>query len=291
MENSYNFQLSLQGEKIHNSANAIQVGENIIAMTEILQEVANIMLNENEKQNFSIEIKWFEKWSFVTEFQLLLGALPTLPLWITTTKDIFDVTKNYFEFRKFLKWEEPELIKTLPDNKVEVQNKQWEKSTINQRIYNITNNYTINWNIEKIFANPYDADKIAIKEPNENGKFSETFSVEEEESEYFENPWTEEDEKEAEISIERMTVTILVASLEAKYSSRFKAIWKTFHAKIIDEEYWKNPPRVTRWDKLDVDMEVSISKNNKQRFRILKVFHHIAAPEQLSTNNIQTLEK
>lgn len=57
MENSYNFQLSLQGEKIHNSANAIQVGENIIAMTEILQEVANIMLNENEKQNFSIEIK------------------------------------------------------------------------------------------------------------------------------------------------------------------------------------------------------------------------------------------
>ena len=57
MENSYNFQLSLQGEKINNSANAIQVGENIIAMTEILQEVANIMLNENEKQNFSIEIK------------------------------------------------------------------------------------------------------------------------------------------------------------------------------------------------------------------------------------------
>nr|DAW42019.1 MAG TPA: hypothetical protein [Caudoviricetes sp.] len=35
----------------------MQVGENIIAMTTILQEVANSLLSDKEKQGFSIEIK------------------------------------------------------------------------------------------------------------------------------------------------------------------------------------------------------------------------------------------
>ncbi len=286
MENSYNFQLSLQWENIYNSANAMQVGENIIAMTTILQEVANSLLSDKEKQGFSIEIKWFEKWSFVTEFQLVLWMIPMLPLGITSIKDVFDFTKNYFEFRKFLQWEEPKTVKELPNNQMEVTNHQGEKSVIHQQIYNYTNNYTINWNVEKIFADPQKAERISIKEPGKNWEFVETFSVSEDESEFFEAIWTEDDEKEAEISIEKIEITFVVVSLEEKYSSRFKALWRTFHAKIIDEAYWQNPPRVKKWDKLQVEMEVSITKNEKKRFRILKVIEYIPAPEQLSTEGL-----
>lgn len=285
MENSYEFKMSFKWEKIGHEVSANELWESIVALANIVNISTEKLYKENFSKNINLKVTGFEKWSFVTDFQLFfdptfLGIISAwLPFAANTApspKDIIDFIKSTWEYFRFLKWKNAQEVKRLENWDYAVKNIFWESMQVTGNVYQASWDIIFQWETEK-FMNwlwRSDIEKISLKDKN-----WEIFTVDKEEKESFEFDFTEEEKEQAEIYTEEHIITIIALSFEQNIQSRFRLWADKFSTYIEDEDFYRNMPRIKKWDKFKALLEITVLWN-KKKFRVLKISELIKEPEQ-----------
>lgn len=265
-----------------NEINAKDLAWSILALSELLNSLNEEFWSKNKK--IELKIKWWEKWSFITDLVIVWTSFswPILSifqswLWVKELLELTGLTwwAWLIWFLNKLWWEKPSDVKIIWDNATVVT---WSWNTIN-----------INANIYKAYQNNKNLENIKyLKEPLENENidwleveynWKKEILIDEKNKDFFDFAWIDEND----IEIEETNVLLKISSINFGVWKKwkFKAMWIEFWALIVDEKFNKelSQKNFSSWDELFVRLETKKYWNKYLR-KILEVIEHKKTPKQ-----------
>lgn len=196
----YKFDLVFDGELVENSADAFDVANTIIALTNATREMVRIKFGEDTAKQVTLNINAFKEGSLKTQFLMLLSepetAVPTVSLIAGSSykaykigKDAIGMVKDYVSVRKWLKGKKPQRIEATPGGDTYIIHANNSNITIGKDSFKALQDRTVQKSMDKV-----------VEPLEKEGSELESLSI-----------LTEEDKGKPEITVNRS---------EAKYIRR-----------------------------------------------------------------------
>ncbi len=237
--NKYTFKLSVKGDLVENSVDALDLANTIIATSQVLSEISKIEYGEGSKK-VKININAFQQGSLLTEFLIYMTEDPakTLALGATTVlagEKMLDILLKVIKVKKELKGKSPKKI-SQADNGVNFEIHTGDNSVVvvDSSGIQALQNRSINKNLDKVFK-PLQNENTQISSIDfitEN----ETIATNRKESEYM-LPI------ESYQNVDDVTYKGFVSKLDSKVRSGFLSIGSsrisfTYDDQLSKEEYY-----------------------------------------------------
>lgn len=158
----YKFELVFDGKLVENSADAFDVANTIIALTNTTREMVRVKYGDDASKQVTLNINAFKEGSLKTQFLLMLTEpnVHTIPLISATAvggfkaykvgKEAIGMVKDYVSVRKWLKGKKPTKVEASPTGDTYTIYATNSQITINKDSFKALQDRTIQKNMDKV---------------------------------------------------------------------------------------------------------------------------------------------
>lgn len=173
MKNKLNFIYKLEGEKVADGIDIFELTPILLSLGELIQE-SNEIINPNSQKKIAVNVKPFEKGSFIVDIVLFaqnnlsqlidmvntdnIKEIKELLDWLGIVKACSGVAlggTSLFGLYKFLMGK-PKTVEQLNANEYRVTNGEDKSITVNKKVFSLFQNQKITNNIYNIYGKPFE---------------------------------------------------------------------------------------------------------------------------------------